>query len=81
MTPTQELLLTRQEEIADQAALADQELYSEGKTDAAFGYVPQRNEEQYILGYAEGIRDTRSQGVGMIAWGGSQESLGGLEEF
>jgi hypothetical protein len=37
---------------------ACQDLYLDGLTDGAMGAKPQRNEEPYVLGYADGIRRT-----------------------
>lgn len=45
-----------------------QDFYLDGLTDGAIGAKPQRNEEPYILGYAEGVRRTRDQGIGEIRW-------------
>lgn len=45
-----------------------QDFYLDGLTDGAMGAKPQRNEEPYVLGYAEGIRRTRDQGTGEIHW-------------
>lgn len=44
------------------------DFYCNGLTDGAMGAKPQRNEEAYILGYAEGIRRTRNHGIGEIRW-------------
>lgn len=55
-----------QEQRAAKADGAFQELYLDGLTDGAFGDRPQRNEEPYVLGYAEGLRRTRDKGEGEI---------------
>lgn len=47
---------------------AEQALYLDGVADGAHGDKPSRNEEAYVLGYAEGIRRTRNQGIGRIQW-------------
>jgi len=67
MTPAF-LIDSIQSEHAEKANQAVQDLYFEGLTDGSFGNQPQRNEEPYVLGYAEGIRRTRDKGEGAIRW-------------
>jgi hypothetical protein len=66
MTPFELDCIRAESEVKTDAVCQD--LYLDGLTDGAMGTKPQRNEEPYVLGYAEGIRRTRGQEVGEIRW-------------
>jgi hypothetical protein len=58
---------------ADQARFDQQEAIAfdrriEGTTDAAFGYLPKYSDEDYLLGYCEGVKELKTDSDGKILY-------------